>query len=94
VRVLSLLAAFQAVKADFSHPLHFKKVDAAAAKSIAAAKGSKLAAASGNLVNDQVIERRLSMVLEKMLTCVGLLVLQLHHWRQPQPRDPDRYRLL
>lgn len=52
--VLSLLAAFQAVRADFSHPLHFKKVDAVAAKSIAAAKG-RVAAASGNLVNDQVL---------------------------------------
>lgn len=53
--VLSLLAAFQAVKADFSHPLHFKKVDAVAAKSIAAAKG-RVTAASGNLVADQVID--------------------------------------
>ncbi|GFP58815.1 secreted aspartyl protease 1 [Trichoderma asperellum] len=50
--VLSLLAAFQAVRADFSHPLHFKKVDAVAAKSIAAAKG-RVAVASGNLAADQ-----------------------------------------
>ncbi|KAM0458576.1 hypothetical protein ACHAPV_005968 [Trichoderma viride] len=50
--VLSLLAAFQAVKADFSHPLHFKKVNAVAAKNIAAAKG-RVTAATGNLVADQ-----------------------------------------
>lgn len=53
--VLSLLAALQAVKADFSHPLHFKKVDAVAAKNIAAAKG-RVTAASGNLVADQVMD--------------------------------------
>lgn len=53
--VLSLLAAFQAVKADFSHPLHFKKVNAVAAKNIAAAKG-RVTAATGNLVADQVID--------------------------------------
>lgn len=81
--VLSLLAAFQAVKADFSHPLHFKKVDAVAAKSIAAAKG-RVAAASGNLVADQVtdIVHHLQLSSDKMLIWIGLLVLQLHHRRQ------------
>jgi pepsin A len=53
--VLSLLAAIQAVRADFSHPLHFKKVDAVAAKSIAAVKG-RVAPGTGALVDDQVLE--------------------------------------
>ncbi|KAK5992341.1 Aspartic protease [Cladobotryum mycophilum] len=50
--VLSLLAAIQAVQADFSHPLHFKKVDAVAAKSIAAAKG-RAVQGTGDLFADQ-----------------------------------------
>ncbi|KAL7939310.1 aspartic peptidase domain-containing protein [Trichoderma chlorosporum] len=37
--VLALLATISTVQADFSHSLHFKKVDAATAKSVAAAKG-------------------------------------------------------
>lgn len=53
--VLSLLAAIQAVQADFSHPLHFKKVDAVAAKSIATAKG-RLVQGTADLWADQVIE--------------------------------------
>lgn len=53
--VLSLLAAVQAVQADFSHPLHFKKVDAVAAKSIATAKG-RLVQGTADLWADQVIE--------------------------------------
>lgn len=52
--VLSLLAAIQAVQADFSHPLHFKKVDAVAAKSIATAKG-RLVQGTADLWADQVI---------------------------------------
>lgn len=90
--VLSLLAALQAVKADFSHPLHFKKVDAVAARNIAAAKGQ---AGLGYLVADQVMDAVYSSSSsDKMLIWIGLLVLQLHHRRQLQPRDPDRYRLL
>ncbi|KAF3056820.1 aspartic peptidase domain-containing protein [Trichoderma sp. SZMC 28012] len=50
--VLSLLAAIQAVQADFSHPLHFKKVDAVAAKSIATAKG-RLVQGTADLWADQ-----------------------------------------
>lgn len=53
--VLSLLAAMQAVQADFSHPLQFKKVDAVAAKSIATAKG-RLVQGTADLWADQVIE--------------------------------------
>lgn len=53
--VLSLLAAIQAVQADFSHPLQFRKVDAAAAKSVAAAKGRAVQGPSA-LVADQVLE--------------------------------------
>jgi len=50
--ILSLLATLQVVRADFSHPLYLKKVDAVAAKSIAAAKG-RAVPRTGDLVAEQ-----------------------------------------
>lgn len=49
--VLAFLAAAQAVAADSSHPMHFRKVDAHTAKGIAAMKYS---AAPAPLVDEQV----------------------------------------
>ncbi|RFU79618.1 aspartic protease precursor [Trichoderma arundinaceum] len=50
--VLPLLVAIPAVLADSSHPLHFKKIDAVAARSLAAVKG-RAVQATGNLVAEQ-----------------------------------------
>lgn len=51
--VLALLAAAQAVAADSSHPMHFRKVDADTAKGIAAYKNFAVGG-DGALVNEQV----------------------------------------
>lgn len=54
--ILAFLAAAQAVAADSSHPMHFRKVDAHTAKGVAAYKNVALDG-DGSLFNEQVRRR-------------------------------------
>lgn len=84
VNVLAFLATAQAVAADSSHPMHFRKVDAQTAKSIAAFKNTT---AGSDLVNEQVRRGSTaasSFTRTRHLTPFpkGILVLSLHRRRQ------------
>lgn len=82
--ILAFLAAAQAVAADSSHPVYFRKADANAAKSVAAFKKVALApGGDGSLVNEQV-SLRMSRAGRAVanLASPGILVLSFYRRRQ------------
>lgn len=56
LKAIVFVATASAVVADFSHPMHFRKVDASTAKSVAAFKKLNTTG-DGLLVNEQVRKR-------------------------------------